>query len=341
MVVPDHFKVNPAKARALFAKSVSNIEIEISSYCNRVCSYCPNSFIDRRSANDKISDSLYSSIINQLAEIDWQGTLAFHRYNEPLKDRSYLISRIREARLRLPHAELTVFTNGDYLTEDYLHELYMAGCRKIYATIHIDPEDYDDATATNLLKKRLSKFQYDYRLQPNKRGISAEVYVACDLKFIYQIIDFGRSADGKPVRMDRGQALTPNNIVLRNAPCNIPFTEMQIELDGTLVPCRNIRTDVPEHRDYILGKLNPDSDLFMAWTNAEYVKWRKSLSGIGPKAAPCSTCNYGMFDESYSRRLIIREFLLHPIRSIPQIKALLNKNGIVATLSTLKEFIRK
>ena len=206
----NHFKIHPKAARALFADSVNRVEIEISSFCNRVCSYCPNSFIDRRALREKMSDELFSSIIGQLAEIDWNGILTFHRYNEPMSDRDYLISRMREARTKLPRAALTIFTNGDYLNEDYLRELYAAGCRNICATIHIEPAEYSDEKAMALLEKRLRELKCRYKINSSKKGLFAKVFVADDMDFTYQVLDFSRSIDGDPVRKDRGQSLAPN-----------------------------------------------------------------------------------------------------------------------------------
>ncbi len=290
----DFLEVNPPSARALFARSVRRIEIEIGSYCNRVCSYCPNSFVDRRGTAKYMDDALFDSIINQLAEINYNGKLNFHRYNEPLSDRAYAIARISQARATLPRAVLTIFTNGDYLTRDYLHELYVSGCRHICATLHTEPEEYADASAAEMLEKRLAKLGYPYDMKTVPTGIQADVHVAGDLCFTYQVHDFGRVVNGDPVAKDRGQALAPSVAARRTAACIIPFTEMQIEMDGTLVPCCHIRTDVPAHAGYALGKLTPGSDLFETWTNQAYVAWRKSLAEEGPKDPPCATCTHGI-----------------------------------------------
>lgn len=295
----DHFVVRPGSAPALFARSVNRIEIEIASFCNRTCSYCPNSFIDRRSSRQYMDDALFSGILDQLAGIGWNGELTFHRYNEPLADRDYLIRRLREARRMLPEARLTLFTNGDYLDRDYLHEIYVAGCRHIHATFHVEPSQYDDAGAAALLAKRLALLQYPYTINPVSRGVLAMIAVAPDLEFSYQINDFARVVDGDPVRKDRGQALAPNAALRRTAACVIPFSELQVEVDGTLMPCCHLRSDVPSHRGYALGRLTPGDDLFAAWSNAGFVTWRRSLATKGPRSClvqPAPTVSRGPAD---------------------------------------------
>src|SRR5262249_55506305 len=73
MVVPAHF--TPARtreeAKALFASSVRQVEIEVFTYCNRTCWFCPNSKIDRRSANTCMDEALYLRILSDLAEINY------------------------------------------------------------------------------------------------------------------------------------------------------------------------------------------------------------------------------------------------------------------------------
>ncbi len=307
-----HFKMAPDSSRPLFAASVKTIEIEVSSYCNRVCSYCPNSFIDRRSSKHKMSDALFSSIIQQLSSINWAGSLRFHRYNEPLEDREYILSRLREARGSLPHAELVIFTNGDYLDREYLQELYAAGCRTVLVTLHAAGEDFNLVKATEILEGRVKKLGYPYEVSVAESSVSATVSVYRDFVLSYHAQNFNGSIDGLPVRYDRGQSLpTGDRVLQRLAACYIPFTEMQIELDGTLLPCCHIRSDVPSHQSYVLGKLEPDSNLFLAWTNSNYVAWRKSLVNYGPKSPPCSSCHYNMKIHTRDKIILFIRNLIH------------------------------
>ena len=112
---PLHFAPDPARKRDLFKASVSNVEIEVSAFCNRACWFCPNAVVDRRGAKNIMSDETYSQIMSDLESIDYDGTVAFHRYNEPLADRPYILRRIAECARRLPRANPKIFTNGDYL----------------------------------------------------------------------------------------------------------------------------------------------------------------------------------------------------------------------------------
>ena len=89
------------------------IGIETSEYCNRTCSFCPNSI--NRQERRLMSVELYEKIINQLVKVEFAGTICFNQYNEPLLDKR-LDKFILFARQKLPNSRLTISTNGDALT---------------------------------------------------------------------------------------------------------------------------------------------------------------------------------------------------------------------------------
>ena len=46
---------------------IRRIDIEIQSYCNRQCDWCPNKFLDR-TFKEEMSDNTYSTLLKQLKE---------------------------------------------------------------------------------------------------------------------------------------------------------------------------------------------------------------------------------------------------------------------------------
>ena len=48
------------------------IEIEVFSYCNRKCWFCPNSFIDRRTENLIMPEEKYLNILQQLKDMNFE-----------------------------------------------------------------------------------------------------------------------------------------------------------------------------------------------------------------------------------------------------------------------------
>ena len=106
--------------KRVFKENVRTVEIGISSFCNRKCWFCPNSIIDRNSCNIELNENLFLKLLSELREINYSNYIYLHRYNEPLYNKELLIKRIKQVREYLPQAYITIFTNGDYLTLDYL-----------------------------------------------------------------------------------------------------------------------------------------------------------------------------------------------------------------------------
>ena len=133
------------QVRGLFARFVDQVEIENHNFCNRVCWFCPNSFIDRRSQLRLMKDSVFKKIIEALAEIDYDGNLTWSRYHEALADHS-VFNRIAAARQALPRATLVVISNGDYMDRSTLPQLESAGVDRLILDLYLpdgkerDPE---------------------------------------------------------------------------------------------------------------------------------------------------------------------------------------------------------
>jgi chromate transport protein ChrA len=154
-IVDAHFRriQDRHEAIRLFRRSVNMVEVEVFSYCNRRCWFCPNSLVDRQSKTEYMSEELYLRLLDDLAEADYRQMISYSRYNEPLADR-IILRRIEQATQRLPKAILHTNTNGDYLTPGYLAELADAGLRSLNIQIYLGNDDrYDhERMRTKLLR---------------------------------------------------------------------------------------------------------------------------------------------------------------------------------------------
>src|SRR3954451_5529985 len=103
----DHFRLDlPAdRATQLFRRHVELIEIETTSYCNRTCSFCPNSFIDRRSEKLIITEAAWIAIVNGLRGVNYERGIVWSRYSEPLSEPG-IVNRIRQVRQAAPRARI-------------------------------------------------------------------------------------------------------------------------------------------------------------------------------------------------------------------------------------------
>lgn len=113
------------------------VEIEVNSRCNRHCSYCPQSLSWFRKPDQRMDESLFESIIEQLAELQFAGRLSFHMYNEPLLHPD-LERLVAFARSRLALAWFVLYTNGDLLNQQRYDALLAAGIDHFLVTLHHD-----------------------------------------------------------------------------------------------------------------------------------------------------------------------------------------------------------
>ena len=98
-------------------KLFEHIEIETINRCNGSCSFCPvNKNQDPREKHI-MSEELFRSIVNQLAELNYDGRFTTFSNNEPLLDER-IIDFNRYAREKLPNARMHMFTNGTLMTID-------------------------------------------------------------------------------------------------------------------------------------------------------------------------------------------------------------------------------
>ncbi len=301
IVSPGLFFPDREDQRALFARTVTNIEIEIGSYCNRRCSFCPNSFIDRISRKQLMDDALFESVVSQLGALSWRGFIRFHRYNEPLADRGYMLRRLEACHALAPSASVLIQTNGDYLNRGYLEAIYDAGCRNIFCTAYLkEGIPYDDTMAIATIEDRLRLLEVPFEFVSLQPGIEVVTRASFrDMDFVMRSFNFQVDAS------NRGSILGTNANFARVQPCLRPFDELQIECDGTLMPCCELRSDHVEHRPYRMGQLRPGDSLVEAWASATYVAWRKTLFSFEPKQRPCTTCgNPSLPDTDESRQAV-------------------------------------
>ncbi|HUI18987.1 MAG TPA: radical SAM protein [Alphaproteobacteria bacterium] len=288
-VTSDHFAaaVPAERARELFKSSVDQIEIEVFSYCNRVCWFCPNSHIDRRSANRYMDEALYLRILDELRSIAYGGVVTYSRYNEPLADR-IILTRLRQARERLPEATLYTHTNGDYLTRELLDELREAGLNVLRVQVYLgNDEHFDDAAMLTRMARRLGDLGLPFEFTdvlPNTRYMARVSYPGIEVTFDARNFD--------RIGTDRGQTVKLARPYRRTAPCFVVYRHLYIDWNGAVVPCCNIRSDEPSHRPYIVDDLSGGRSIFDAYANSALAAWRRELLRFGDKRKPCDTCFY-------------------------------------------------
>lgn len=260
----------------IFKKNVQHIEIGISSFCNRRCWFCPNSLIERNKNNIELDEKLFIKLLNELREINYSNELCLHRYNEPLYDINLLLKRIKQVKEYLPDCNILIYSNGDYLTREYLEQLKNAGVNILsisYYYDHLDkniPFDVDNIIKPGM-DKLLKKLGLDYKVVYNN---PEEAYIL-NLDYDSMLVIY-KATNFKNVGSNRGGTIDNVKIITRKSQCFLPIFQVIVDYDGNYTPCCNIRSDIEKHKNYILGNIKTDN-VFDIFLNQKIINLRKQL----------------------------------------------------------------
>ena len=284
-------------AREVFAKTVVRVEIETHSYCNRRCSYCPNVVGDRIGPNQQVPQDMWLGILRDLAEIDYRNNLVLNYYNEPLADRA-ILDRIREARAHLPNARILIYSNGDYLDPAFVDELAEAGLNYLHISIHLKRGDkYTDLYVVNRIIEvavRMGIPAQVTQVRPGEFAFAKAPHKKMEIEI--RGINFHKHGT------DRGGLIGDIHTAEKRTPgCFFPFAHFVMGFNGLIAPCCHIRSDRPEHKDYIYGNLRDYGSIFQAFTSAPAAAWRREMSSSQEKRSPCDTCAAGILPDPKSR----------------------------------------
>lgn len=242
-------------------ETITNLDIETTTYCNRRCSYCPNSIFERslRKNERLMSPALFRKIIDELTDMGFDGRLSPTRYGEPLTD-SRLISFMEYAHARLPRAAIKLYTNGDFLTAPLLDQLYDAGVRDYLITV----QSADEPAFTNSIN-RISQLKKHVKSKHRKIKLQYQTWYDMDL-------------------VNRGGLIAVDE--RRQPSWSCSDEAIAIDYRGDVLLCCN---------DYLgvtaFGNLQ-DESLIDIWSKPEFVKIRRELSRNVYTLDICKKCTH-------------------------------------------------
>ena len=116
---------------------LKGVVIELSTYCNRRCSYCPLCVLG--CSDEVMSEEMVDRVADNMA--GFTGTIDIGGfYSEPLARLPIVRLALPRIRKAAPGAFLRMYSNGDYLTEELLEELFSFGLDYLYITVHDNSE---------------------------------------------------------------------------------------------------------------------------------------------------------------------------------------------------------
>ena len=270
---------------SMFRSLVKIVELEPHGYCNRLCRFCGNSTIDRRSALNKMPDEVFGSILNTLETLQFTGQIRFARYSEPLASPT-VFPMIELARLACPDAELMIISNGDFLTKESLGRLSSSGLDRLHVSIYLPAkEKWSVARASHFARKFLKRIGAEVNFETYADSRIEGTVDHPNLFITYNSVDYDEVG---VFREGKNQIVSDS--FARHDPCKLVFYNVTIDYDGTVVPCCNVRSDSPNQKNMVFGKIGVDGSLLDIWNSHIALSWRKSLFSFGPHRAPCNTC---------------------------------------------------
>lgn len=274
-----------------FKKDLNIIEIETFSYCNRVCWFCPNSVIDRRTVNYLMPIETYENILYQLQEINYNKEITYSRYNEPLAQKSIILERLKKAREILPNSILRINTNGDYLTTQYIQELKSAGLNQLWIQQYLkNNEQYNHEKSFNEIQEKIKKLGFNAELITNIENEKIEYNILVDEMTVH-IRARNYAVNGS----SRGNTVPISQNYERTKACDQPFNNMYIDYNGSVMVCCALRSDVPEHENGIMNKNVNSQKIWDIFYSGKYEPWRNAhKDNLTIKEGVCKTCKIGI-----------------------------------------------
>jgi radical SAM protein with 4Fe4S-binding SPASM domain len=249
-----------------------------------------------------MDENLYLKILRDLGSIEYGGVITYSRYNEPLADR-IILARLRQARELVPNAILSTHTNGDYLDRAYIEELRDAGLNKLRVQTYLgNKKKFSDAAILTRMSRQLNDLGFPYKFTMVSAGLR---YIATLRVRGMEVTLDARNFD--LIGVDRGQTISLPNSYERISPCLVVFQHVYIDYDGSVVPCCNIRSDEPRHKQYVVENLRDGTTIFEAFANSALADWRRSLLRYGKKQPPCNTCSYAVLPDSADLRAKVED----------------------------------
>ena len=98
------------------------VNLETINRCNSTCSFCTANKNAEKRPYKRMEDSLFYSIIDQLAEWGYTGHLTLYGNNEPFLD-TRIVEFHKYCREKLPHSFIFLSSNGLLLTVDKVKEI--------------------------------------------------------------------------------------------------------------------------------------------------------------------------------------------------------------------------
>lgn len=225
------------------------LEMELHSFCNRKCPWCPNKEIDR-TYYEEMPEEVFLNLFKDLKDNNYTGDIAFNGFSETMANPELIKKRIKQIREFLPNALIKANTNGDFITKENLDGLNIN---------RLCINDYD-CRGLDFVKEKLNscgaviteidkKNNNVYAIHPYVNIIQYRIEWPKHVHLIDRAGYF-------PLGTNILDMLWRKKHELRTNLCTEPLYCLLIDHKGRVTPCSNIRADYEPHKEFILGDIS-------------------------------------------------------------------------------------
>ena len=281
--------------KAAFKQAVNKIEIETSTQCNRHCTYCPNSkpgFEHRRTSNSFMDIAAFEKLLSDLKEVDYDGKISLVGMNEFFmhEENFAYLERIKQA---LPKCVIQIYSNGDYLTREYLERAERAGVDLIVVSFHLQAgKAYNTDDVVDRAFKFTKRTKVPLQLTDYKKGKLHFQTQLGRMVLLAGLVNWDTDGHSWGGIIDAGKPTAD-----AGTPCQSPVNILCLSQEGDFTLCCAVpREKTPENvaNGAMLGNLRDHPSIFHAYASDAMLYWRQhafSTTSIPPLCQDCSWRN--------------------------------------------------
>ena len=236
------------------------ISIETINRCNSTCEFCPANKNEDKRPFQKMDESLFHKIIQELKDLNYDGYLNLYVNNEPFMD-TRIEDWYKYAKENLPQAKMLLYTNGTLITKKRFDKIIP----------YIDKMIINNYNSTLKLHSNIKEL-YDYIKQTpdyRKKDITIQI------RYIKEILTNRAGFAPNKSYLDKNTEL-----------CIMPFTDITIYPSGIIGLCCS---DAREKTN--LGDVSKTS-LQEIWQSPLYQDLRQKLARNRNLYPFCKGCDF-------------------------------------------------
>jgi radical SAM protein with 4Fe4S-binding SPASM domain len=181
---------------------LSLVEINLTDFCNRRCSFCPHSGPFHYGVKESMSISTAATINQHLLDLDFKQTVSFCGFGEPLFADNFV--ELVNTLTNNVDCKVELDTNCDFVTREVIEQTNIT---------HLVLSMYDEDVTK----------QFEDMFEDSKVTLVFKHFYDTDNMFIVNRDNI----------MNRDQSLDIGR------PCHLPFSKMFIDWDGSVLLCAN------------------------------------------------------------------------------------------------------